>query len=187
MITSPGGMSANSSVRRVLWMLGFAFVLHEAEEWHLVSWCGAHFEPGPAFTDREARTLLVLFALLGFGLTVVSMRLLSLRRALLVLLPFFVAILLGNALTHVFWLFYFRAYAPGVVTSALLIVPLALYLVREVLARRLVPAAYVWFLLALALVQPAGAAWAGATLSGPQLALQHLGARLAGWLWGTTG
>ena len=28
----------------------------------------------------------------------------------------------GNALTHILWTFLFRAYAPGVVTSALLLV-----------------------------------------------------------------
>ena len=177
-------MLLNLRIRRVLWLIGLAFVLHEAEEWNLVSWFQANFEPAPQFTDREARTLLALFALLGISFTALSIRLLSLRAALFALLPLFVAVVLGNALTHIFWLFYFQTYAPGVLTAAFLLVPLTLYLVRSVLQERLVPSSYVWFLLALALLQPVAAAAAGSTLSGPQLAFQRLGARLAGWLWG---
>ena len=171
-------------IRDVLWLVGLAFVLHEAEEWNLVSWFQANFEPPPQFTDREARTLLALFALLGISFTALSIRLLSLRAALYALLPLFVAVVLGNALTHIFWLFYFQTYAPGVLTSAFLLVPLTLYLVRGVLQERLVSSVYVWLLLGLALLQPIAAAAAGSILSGPQLAFQQFGTRLAGWLWG---
>lgn len=174
----------NPPIRRVLWLIGFAFVLHEAEEWNLVSWFQVNFEPPPEFTDREARTLLVLFALLGISFTAFSIRLLSQRAALFALLPLFVAVVFGNALTHILWLFYFQTYAPGVFTSALLLVPLTLYLVRRVLSERLVPSTYVWSLLALALLQPAGAAVSGSTLSAPQLTFQRFGARLAEWLLG---
>ncbi len=174
----------NLSIRRVLWLIGLAFVLHEAEEWNLVSWFQANFEPPPQFNDREARTLLVAFALLGISFTALSIRLLSLRGSLFALLPLIVAVVLGNALTHIFWLLYFRSYAPGVLTSVFLLVPLTLYLIRGVLRDRLVPPVYIWSLVALALLQPVAAAAAGSTLSGPQLALQRLGGRLAGWLWG---
>jgi hypothetical protein len=172
----------NLPIRRALWLIGLAFVLHEAEEWNLVSWFQANFEPPPQLTDLEARTFLALFALLGISFTALSIRLLSLRAALFVLLPLFVAVVLGNALTHIFWLFYFQTYAPGVLTSAFLLVPLTLYLVRGVLQERLVSSVYVWLLLGLALLQPVAAAAAGGVLSGSQLAFQRLGARLAGWL-----
>jgi hypothetical protein len=129
----------NRRIRRILWILGFAFVLHELEEWNLVSWQQANFEPPPQFTDREARTLLILFALLGISFTALCNWLLSLRVALVALLPLFVAIIFGNALTHIFWLFYFQTYSPGVVTSAFVLVPLTLLLVREVLQEHLVP------------------------------------------------
>jgi len=170
-------------IHRVLWLLAFSFVLHEAEEWNLVSWLRANFEPAPLVDDLGARTLLVLFAVLGLSFTALSVRLLSLRNALIVLLPLYVAVVLGNALTHIFWLCYFQSYAPGVVTSALLLVPLTGCLVHRVLRERLVPSAYVLSLVALAFIQPIGAAAAGDTLSGPQLELQRLGARLAAWVW----
>ena len=69
-------------------------------------------------------------------------------------------------------------------TSALLLVPLTTYLVLRVVQERLVPRAYVWALLGLALVQPLGALAAGSSLSGSQLGLQRLGMRLSQWLWG---
>ena len=177
-------ISLTRKIHHILWFLGIAFVFHELEEWHIVSWQQANFEPPPQFTDREARTLLIVFALLGFSFTAICNWLLSLHAAVVALLPLFVAIILGNALTHIFWLFYFQAYAPGVVTSAFLLVPLTLLLVREVLQEHLVPTAYVWMLLALAVLQPVSAAVSGSTLSGPQLALQRFGAQLARCLWG---
>lgn len=171
-------------IHRLLWLLAASFALHEAEEWNLVSWQRAHFTPPPLFDDLAARSLLLLFALLGISFTALSVRLLGSRSALIALLPLFVAVVFGNALTHVFWLFYFDAYAPGVATSALLLVPLTLHLVHRVLRERLVPSGYVWALVGLALLQPLGAAVAGSTLSPPQLALQRLGMRLSQFLWG---
>ncbi len=171
-------------IRRILWLLAIAFVFHELEEWNIVSWQQANFEPPPQFTNREARTLLIFFAFLGISFTALCNYFLSLRAAVLALLPLFVAIILGNALTHIFWLFYFQTYAPGVVTSAFVLVPLTFILVRWVLQEQLVPSAYVWLLLALAVIQPVAAGVAGNSLSAAQLALLRLGALLAQGLWG---
>jgi hypothetical protein len=172
----------NVSIRQLLGLLAVAFALHEAEEWNLVAWERAHFAPAPAFDELAARTLLVLFALLALSFTAAALRFLTLRGAVIALLPLFLAVVLGNAFTHVFWLFYFAGYAPGVVTAGLLLIPLALLLTHRVLRERIVPRPYVWALLALAALQPLGAAAAGASLSGSQLALQRLGMELARWL-----
>lgn len=172
-------------VRSLLWLLAFSFALHEAEEWNLVSWQQANFTPRPQFDDLAVRTLLVLFTLLALSFTAVCIRFLSLRGALIALLPLFLAVVLGNALTHLFWVCYFRGYAPGAVTSGLLLLPLTLHLAQRVLRERLVPRAYVWSLLGLAVLQPLGAVIAGASLTGSQLAVQRLGMRLSQWLWGS--
>jgi hypothetical protein len=171
-------------VRTLLWLIAFAFALHEVEEWNLVGWLAAHFEPQPAFSDRDARTLLVLFALLGLGFTALSLRFLSLRGALFALIPLFVGVVLGNALTHIVWSVYFGGYAPGVATSALLLLPLIVWLLVRVVHERLVPPAFFLPWLAIAIVQPVGAVLAGSSLSGAQLALQRFGSRLGEWLWG---
>jgi hypothetical protein len=172
-------------IRHLLGLLGVSFALHEAEEWNIVAWEHAHFSPAPELDDLAARTLLVLFAVLGLAFTALSIRFLSLRGAVVALLPLFVAVVLGNALTHIFWLFYFQTYAPGVVTSALLLVPLTAYLLYRVLEEQLVPRAYVWALLGLALLQPVGAIAGGSSLSGYQLATQRLGMGFSQWLWGS--
>jgi hypothetical protein len=172
------------SIPTILWLIGGAFVLHEAEEWNLVSWLTANFDQRPEFSDRDARTLLVLFAFLGLSFTALCVRLLSSRGALLALLPLFVAVILGNALTHITWAVYFGGYAPGVATSIFLLVPLVLYLLARVVQERLAPLWFIVPLLVLAIIQPLGAALSGSTLSGPQQALQRFGSRLGAWLWG---
>ena len=172
-------MASRPSVRTILWLIGIGFVLHEAEEWNLVSWLAANFEPAPGFSDRDARTLLVLFALLGIFFTAISLHFLSLRASLLALLPLFVAVVFGNALTHIVWFLSFGGgYAPGVVTAALLIVPLVIYLLIRVIRERLVSPLFVLPLLVAAILQPIGAALAGRSLSGWQVALQHFGSGL---------
>jgi hypothetical protein len=176
--------TADERCRMILWLLAASFALHEAEEWNLVAWQQAHFTPPPEIDDRAVRTLLVGFALLAVTFTAFCLRALGFRPALFALLPLFVAVVLGNALTHIFWLFTFGGYAPGVATSVLLLVPLTFVLVYRVLKRRLVPRAYVFALLGLALLQPLGAAAAGASLSESQLALQRLAVRVLAWLWG---
>jgi hypothetical protein len=171
-------------IRRLLWLFAGAFVLHEAEEWNLVAWERARFTPTPAFDDAGARTLLVLFSLLAVSFTALCLKALPLRAALFALLPLYLTVVFGNALTHIVWTVAFRSYAPGVVTSVLLLLPLGFVLARRVLRERAVPAAYVATLLALALAQPIGAAVAGRRLTGSQQALQQLGAELARSLWG---
>ena len=51
---------------------------------------------------------------------------------------FFVPMVFPNAIQHVYWLFHFGAYAPGVATAVLLLIPITLYLtVRSVREARL--------------------------------------------------
>jgi hypothetical protein len=150
------------AVRRVLWCLAVAFVLHEAEEWNLGDWERATFTPPPDVSDAELRTLLVAFAALGFGFTALALTRFRPRTALLALLPLYVTVIFGNALTHIHWSVRFGGYTPGVVTAALLLAPLTVALVTLVLRERAAPRAYVAVLLALSLLQPLAAAALGA-------------------------
>jgi hypothetical protein len=149
-----------------------------------VPWLAANFEPKPEFSDRDARTLLVLFACLGMSFTALALRALSPRGALLALLPLFVGVIFGNALTHIVWWLSVPGYAPGVATSAFLLVPLILYLLVRVVREGLVPRWYLILFLVVAILQPVGAALSGSTLSALQLALQRLGSQLGAFLWG---
>ena len=163
-------------------MLAATFALHEAEEWQLVAWLELHFTPAPGFSDLGARTLLVLFAAFAVSFTALSLRFLSDRAAVLALLPLYLSVVLGNALTHLFWVAYFGAYAPGAVTS-LVLVPLAIWVARLCHRERLAPPIYIWGLLGSSLLQPLGAARAGSSLSAMQIWLQGFGDRLSALLW----
>ncbi len=156
------GGAVTPAVRRVLWCLAVAFVVHEAEEWNLGAWERATFTPPPDVSDRELRTLLAVFAALGFGFTALALTRFRPRTALLALLPLYVTVIFGNALTHLYWFFRFGGYGPGVLSAAVLVAPLTLVLVYLVLRDRAAPRAYVTLLLALALLQPLGAASLGA-------------------------
>lgn len=145
------------AVRRLFWCLAVAYVLHELEEWNLGPWERAHFTPPPQISDTALRGLLAAFAALGFGFTALALTRFPPRTALLALLPVFVTVIFGNALTHLYWLAYFRSYGPGMLTAGLLIAPLTLALVTRVVRDRSAPRWYVTALLALALVQPLAA------------------------------
>ena len=130
-------------LRRLVWLLPLAFALHELEEWNIVPWFEAHFVPRTELTALGARSLLVAFSLAAFLYTALTSLLPSTRAWLLAILPLFVLAGFGNALIHVFWLLRFGAYAPGVVTAALLVAPLTVYVSIRAVRERLVPAWYV--------------------------------------------
>ncbi len=171
-------------LQRLVWLLPMAFALHEAEEWNIVPWFRASFTPQTELTDLGARTLLVAFSFAAFLWTGVASLLPTTRMTLLAVLPLFIVAGVGNALTHVYWLFYFGAYAPGVATAALLVAPATLFVSFRAVRERLVPGWFVGILYLLALVPLVAVARAGRTLSPEQLALHRLGTRLAAWLWG---
>ena len=88
--------------------------------------------------------------LAGFGWTAMSRRLRSDHATAMALLPFFVVLVFGNNLQHVYWTAAFRSYAPGVVTSALLGIPLTILVSRQAVRRGLVSRRYVIALYMLA-------------------------------------
>jgi hypothetical protein len=170
-------------LRRLVWLLPLAFALHEVEEWNIVAWFQLHFTPRTELTDAGARTLLVAFSFGAFAYTGLA-SLLPTRRMLLAVLGFFIVAGVGNALAHVFWWLHFGAYAPGVATAGLLVIPLTAWISLRAVREEQVSAWIVAALYLLALVPLAGVARAGARLSAEQIALHALGARLGAWLWG---
>jgi uncharacterized membrane protein YfcA len=84
-----------------------------------------------------------------------SRRLRSDHATAMALLPFFVVLVFGNNLQHVYWTAAFRSYAPGVVTSALLGIPLTILVSRQAVRRGLVSRRYVIALYMLIVVDTA--------------------------------
>jgi hypothetical protein len=61
---------------------------------------------------------------------------------------FHIASVFQNALQHIYWLFRFKQYAPGVITSVLLLAPLSIYLSARAVIENYTPA---WFIILLAI------------------------------------
>ena len=108
----------------LLWIFYFVFVLHELEEWNIDRFEHQYFEGlPPTATDRSARMWIGFVVLVGLAWCAAATLPGNPTIAAWIFLPAIV-ILLQNALQHIFWSSYFRGYAPGVITSILMLIQL---------------------------------------------------------------
>ncbi len=129
-----------------VWIFFACFVLHEFEEWNIDQFEHEHFEGiPPAATDRSARLWILFISLVGFIWCMVATVPGSPEIAAWVILPA-IAVMLQNAIQHIVWSVYFRAYAPGVISAALLLIPSGSYILARALQQSYIPAwyAFVW-------------------------------------------
>ena len=139
----------------ILWLFPIAYALHEAEEWNILAWERRNFEGVEHATDRGARTWLVFITLIYFLWCAAATLPGNPVFAATVFLPA-MAIAILNALQHVYWSFRFGEYAPGVVTSVLLVIPTGGYIVARAVRQGYTPVWYaaMWaVLILLGLVQ----------------------------------
>jgi len=121
-----------------VWLLPLALAVHEAEEWNILSWEQRNFVNLPAKTNVSIRTFLVFFTLFGFLWTTLAALPNNPTIAAFVLLPFAAGAFL-HALQHIFYTIYFKQYAPGVVTSVVLYLPIVGYLTARAIEENLIP------------------------------------------------
>jgi hypothetical protein len=141
-----------TSFLSLLWIFYCVFVLHELEEWNIDRFERQHFAGlPPAATDRSARLWIGFVSLVGLLWCALATLPGDLALAAWIFLPA-IAIMLMNALQHVFWSFYFRGYAPGVLTAALLVIPSGCYLAAQALAQGYAPGWYAALLAAAVLL-----------------------------------
>jgi hypothetical protein len=127
----------------LVWIFFAVFVLHELEEWNIDRFEHRNFEGLPsAATDRSARMWIGFVILIGLIWSTAASLPGNPSLAAWIFLPA-VAILLQNAIQHIYWSIHFRQYAPGLVTSILLLVPLAVYLIGRAIMEGYVPIGYV--------------------------------------------
>jgi len=131
-----------------LWLFPIAVALHEFEEWKIVRWYQRNFVDLPPLTDRGARAWIVFSGMLGFLWTSIAVLTAKPTVAAFVLLPAF-ALMLQNALQHIYYLFYFRQYAPGIITAVVLLIPIILYLTLRAVQQGDAPS---WYLILLAIL-----------------------------------
>jgi hypothetical protein len=128
--------------RRAIWLAPLAWTLHEAEEWNINEFESAHFVDPGYFSRVDHPVLwiaLAQVALQGVIWTALTAWPRNPRFAAFLTLPFFVVISFGNVLAHVYWIVYFRGYAPGIATAVLLVAPVVLGLTIRAVRERLIP------------------------------------------------
>lgn len=163
-----------------IWLLPVAVALHEAEEWNILGWYHRNFVNLPAKTHASIRTFLVFLTLLGFLWTALAALPNNPTIAAFVVLPFAAGAFL-NALQHLFYTLYFRQYAPGVITSVVLYLPIVGYLTARAIEENLVPVAYVVVLVLLVIIGLIQTMKAGNTFTPAFRAISQVGMALATW------
>lgn len=164
-----------------IWLLPVALLFHEAEEWNILRWEQRNFVNLPVKTNVSVRTFLVVFTLFGFLWTALAALPNNPTIAAFVFLPFAAGAFL-NALQHLFYTIYFRQYAPGVITSVVLYLPIVGYLTTRAIEENLVPAAYVVVLVILTILGLIQTIRAGNIATSPFRAISHTGVVLSKWL-----
>ena len=139
----------------MLWLFFLVFVLHEFEEWNIDRFERRNFSGlPPAATDRSARMWIVFIVVVGLVWCAVATLPGNPTIAAWVILPA-ITMMLQNALQHVYWSFYFRQYAPGVITSVLLLIPICCYVAARAVKQGYAP---IWYAAVWAVVLVLGLA-----------------------------
>jgi hypothetical protein len=128
----------------LIWLFPFALALLEAEEWNIFAWYQRNFIGLPPERTRTTiRFFLVFLSILGFIWTAIAFSWENPTKTAMILFPL-VALILQNILQHVYWQILFRQYAPGIITSIFLLVPLVFGFLYWVLTKSNVP---VWYII----------------------------------------
>lgn len=163
----------------LLWLFLIAFIIHEVEEWNITEFERRNFVGVPAtVTKRNARVWIGIICVTGFIWCAVATLPGNPTVAAYVFLPA-IALALGNALQHIFWTFYFKQYAPGLVTAVLLIIPLGCYIVVKAIQQGYASPWYVAVLSGLIVLLLIHTVRAGNEMTPPIRAIYNLGNWLA--------
>jgi hypothetical protein len=136
----------------LIWLFPIALALHEAEEWNILQWYERNFLELPPKTNPTIRTFLVFVSMLGFVWTGFAALWNNPKAAAWILMPY-LAVSLQNTLQHIYWLYRFQQYPPGLLSSTLLLGPVVIILAGKALSSDLAPA---WYIAALGALQIPG-------------------------------
>jgi len=164
-----------------LWIFGTAFALHEVEEWNILRWYQRNYDDLPPSTNKAVRAWIVFVILVGFVWCAAATLPGNPVIAAYVFLPA-IAVAMQNALQHVYWLFYFKQYAPGIITAVFCLIPLSIYLAIRAIWENLAPLWYVGILLLLIIPGLVQTVRAKNRMTGPIRSIHQIGIKLAEWL-----
>jgi hypothetical protein len=134
--------------RQLVWILPIAIASHEIEELvlNVQAWTNRYFVDPGFLNQIDWETLYI-----GLGSIIVQVFLVTTiariprnpKIVAFLVLPLFVILGFANAVEHIFWLFYFGAFSPGIITAVCLVIPAITYVIARAIRERLVPWWYV--------------------------------------------
>ena len=127
---------------KAVWLFPVAVLIHELEEWNIMRWYRHNFVDVLQMSDKTAHIGLMFVGLTSFLWTTAATIFGNPTVAAFVML-FHIAGIFQNVLQHIYWLFHFKQYAPGIVTSVLLLAPLGIYLSARAVIEKYAPAWYI--------------------------------------------
>lgn len=134
----------------LIWLMPTTLLFHEAEEWNIMGWYKRNFNMPADKSSRSTRFFLVFITLVCFIWTGIAFLTGKPVIAAYIILPFIV-IIFQNVLQHFFWLYYFKEYAPGVITSTFLVLPALIIIIASAMMHQYINGIYIIILLVLAL------------------------------------
>ncbi|MCP4130184.1 MAG: HXXEE domain-containing protein [bacterium] len=160
-------------LRTIVWVFPVIFLFHELEEWNIMEWYNRFYIDMPPSTDLSVRIWMIGIGITGFLLTGLALRFKNTKITAYLMVPL-IAFTVSNGLQHIYWLFLFKAYAPGVIFGGFLGVTAGIYLiyrtVREDLVKAWFPVLFVPYIVHVM----AGTVQAGNTLSPSIRAIHEL-------------
>ncbi len=109
------------NINNAMWIIPFIFFLHEMEEWNILSWYHSTYNPPPQSTNLSCRIWLFIISIWFYFMTVIA-HIIPNQYISTGILLFLIVFSSFNGIQHIFWLFAFKKYAPGVIFSTLGIV-----------------------------------------------------------------
>ena len=158
-----------------------AFALHEVEEWNILSWYQRNYVDLPPSTNKAVRAWITFVILIGVVWCAVATLPGNPVFAAYVFLPA-IAVATQNGLQHVYWLFYFKQYAPGIITAVFCLIPLGVSLTIRAIGQGFVPIWYIGILVLLLIPGLVQTMQAKNRMTKQIRAIHHLGIKLAGLL-----
>jgi len=165
----------------LIWLFPVVLLVHELEEWNIVNWYHQHFIDLPDKTHISTRFFLVFVSLVGFVWTGIAAVWGDETLAAYILFSF-VAIVFLNFLQHIYWMFLFRAYAPGIISAVCLLLPVIVILVYRALVEAIVPVWYVLMLFVAVMPGCVETLRAKNTLTPQFLRIHHFSKRITNWM-----
>ncbi len=131
---------------KLIWLIPIVYLLHELEEWYIFEWWSNVFPDSAPLPVFAGRVWLLASSAIGFILIALfsyfkNPKTVAISSLILASLPF------ANGLQHLYWLFYFSSYAPGVIFASFIGIPVTIYIVWRAISENLIKKRFVLSLL----------------------------------------